>query len=74
MSNFLWITIFVSLLDKLNVPLLYISTDYVFDGNDSPYKETDEPTPINEYGRLKLLGEKVVLDANLSKFFNCLKM
>lgn len=54
--------------------MLYISTDYVFNGNNSPYKETDEPTPINEYGRLKLLGEKVVLGANISKFFNCLKM
>ncbi|VVC36206.1 Hypothetical protein CINCED_3A007342 [Cinara cedri] len=51
--------------NKLNVPLLYISTDYVFNGDNSPYKETDEPTPINEYGRLKLLGEKSILDANL---------
>jgi len=54
------------LLDHLNVPLLYISTDYVFSGDESPYKETDEPSPINEYGRLKLLGEKAVLAANLS--------
>ncbi|XP_050420870.1 methionine adenosyltransferase 2 subunit beta-like [Adelges cooleyi] len=50
--------------NRLNVPLLYISTDYVFDGKSSPYKETDKPTPINEYGRLKLLGEKEVLEAN----------
>lgn len=54
------------LLDNLKVPFLYISTDYVFDGDKSPYKETDEPTPINEYGRLKLLGEKAVLAANPS--------
>jgi len=53
------------LANKLNVPLLYISTDYVFNGSNSPYKETDEPTPINEYGKLKLLGEKAVLDANI---------
>ncbi|XP_025201510.1 methionine adenosyltransferase 2 subunit beta-like [Melanaphis sacchari] len=50
--------------NKLNVPLLYISTDYVFDGDKSPYKEIDEPTPINEYGKLKLLGEKAVFAAN----------
>ncbi|KAL5234815.1 hypothetical protein ACI65C_002225 [Semiaphis heraclei] len=50
--------------NHLNVPLLYISTDYVFNGDESPYKETDEPSPINEYGRLKLLGEKAVLAAN----------
>ncbi|CAH1722232.1 unnamed protein product [Aphis gossypii] len=52
--------------NNLKVPFLYISTDYVFDGDKSPYKETDEPTPINEYGRLKLLGEKAVLAANLN--------
>jgi len=53
-------------LDQLNVPLLYISTDYVFNGDESPYKETDKPSPINEYGRLKLLGEKAILAANPS--------
>lgn len=51
---------------------MYISTDYVFNGDNSPYKETDEPTPINEYGRLKLLGEKAILATNPSK--NCLIM
>lgn len=50
--------------------MIYISTDYVFDGDNSPYKETDEPMPINEYGRLKLLGEKAVLATNPSKLFN----
>ncbi|XP_050544416.1 methionine adenosyltransferase 2 subunit beta-like isoform X2 [Daktulosphaira vitifoliae] len=50
--------------NQLNIPLLYISTDYVFDGKKSPYKESDEPSPINEYGKLKLLGEKKVLSAN----------
>jgi len=60
------------LLDNLNVPLLYISTDYVFDGDKSPYKETDEPSPINEYGRLKLLGEKAVLAANPSMTYKIL--
>jgi len=38
--------------------LLYISTDYVFDGKkDRPYRPDDTPNPINEYGRSKLLGE-----------------
>jgi len=65
---------FISFLDELNITLLYISTDYVFDGDNSPYKETDKPTPINEYGKLKLLGEKAVLDTNISEFsFNHLK-
>ena len=41
--------------------ILHVSTDYVFDGSKgSPYDETDEPRPINTYGRAKLLGEVLV--------------
>jgi len=43
------------------VPLLYISTDYVFDGEKpSPYREDDAPRPINVYGQSKLQGEQHV--------------
>ncbi len=35
-----------------------LSTDYVFDGRSGPYKESDEPTPVNVYGRSKLEGER----------------
>jgi dTDP-4-dehydrorhamnose reductase len=39
--------------------LLYLSTDYVFDGRQGvPYRETDEPHPVNLYGRSKLEGER----------------
>jgi dTDP-4-dehydrorhamnose reductase len=45
--------------NKKNIPLIHISTDYVFDGEkDSPYTETDIENPINQYGRTKFLGEK----------------
>jgi len=40
--------------------LLYVSTDYVFDGKKGNYKETDETNPINFYGLSKLEGEKII--------------
>lgn len=46
---------------KLDIPLIYISTDYVFDGTKkSPYTADDEPNPLNVYGRTKLLGEEAI--------------
>ncbi len=45
----------------LNVPLLHLSTDYVFDGClDRPYNEKDLTNPASVYGRSKLLGEEKI--------------
>lgn len=50
---------------KDDVPLLYFSTDAVFDGSKSkkPYLENDPPNPLSEYGKSKLLGEQMVMEA-----------
>jgi len=40
--------------------MIYISTDFVFDGKKGMYKETDKTNPINYYGKTKLEGEKRV--------------
>ena len=45
---------------KLNSFLVYVSTDYVFDGNLGMYKEDDVTNPLGFYGESKLEGEKVV--------------
>jgi dTDP-4-dehydrorhamnose reductase len=45
----------------LGAPIVYFSTDYVFDGTKrEPYVESDEPRPLSAYGRSKLGGEREV--------------
>ena len=48
------------LCSELKCFLIYISTDYVFDGSSPPYKPSDTPNPINAYGQSKLDGERAV--------------
>jgi len=46
---------------ELGVPLLHLSTDYVFDGSlDRPYQEDDQTNPTSVYGRSKLTGEEQI--------------
>ena len=45
--------------------IIFISTDFVFDGLHGPYKEEDEPNPVNYYGSTKLAAEKAVIQSGL---------
>lgn len=46
------------LCQKKNIPLMYVSTSYVFDGmKDTPYAPGDPTNPINAYGKSKLAAE-----------------
>ncbi len=42
--------------------VVYLSTDYVFDGRDGPYSEEAEPSPQSHYGKTKMYGEKAILE------------
>jgi len=50
----------VNICKETGKKLLYISTDYVFDGTKDEYREDDVPNPISWYGRTKYEGEKLV--------------
>lgn len=50
----------VKLCQEFNIKLIYISTDYVFDGEKGNYKENDQVLPINKYAWSKLGGECAV--------------
>jgi dTDP-4-dehydrorhamnose reductase len=48
----------------LAIPIIHLSTAYVFDGaNPAPYREDDPVAPLNVYGRSKLMGERAVMAA-----------
>ncbi|MHB2153858.1 dTDP-4-dehydrorhamnose reductase [Calditrichota bacterium GD2] len=50
---------------SFNPIFIHVSTDYVFDGENGPYSEEDEPNPRGNYARSKLAAEHVVENSNL---------
>ena len=66
MVIWLW-TIYIYFAAEIGAFLIFISTDYVFDGTKPPYKPGDATNPLNKYGVSKLDGEKVVQAIQSSK-------
>jgi dTDP-4-dehydrorhamnose reductase len=61
--NFLGVKNLARAAKENNLPLLHISTDYVFSGEKKgAYREDDLPNPLNAYGKTKLLGDQILID------------
>ena len=60
----------VFIANKLDIPLLYISTAGIFDGEKELYDDWDEPNPLGVYARSKYMGEKFVCE-NTARYLVC---
>jgi len=60
----------VYIANELNIPLLYISTAGIFDGNKDLYDDWDQPNPLGVYARSKFMGERYVVE-NAKRFLVC---
>lgn len=50
----------ISICEEKSIQLIYLSTDFVFDGADGPYKEEDAVNPVSYYGESKVLAEALL--------------
>ena len=53
----------ISVANKLNIPLLYISTAGIFDGSKDSFDDWDQPNPLGHYARSKYAGERNVMQS-----------
>jgi len=60
----------VNIANDLNIPILYISTAGIFDGEKDLYDDWDSPNPLGVYARSKYMGEKYVVE-NAKRYLVC---
>lgn len=60
----------VYIANKLNIPILYISTAGIFDGKKELYDDWDQPNPLGVYARSKYMGERFVVE-NANRYLVC---
>ncbi|QPH41177.1 SDR family oxidoreductase [Pedobacter endophyticus] len=53
----------ISLCEEKNIQLVHLSTDFIFDGANGPYKEDDAANPLSYYGESKVLAEELFKDS-----------
>jgi len=70
LTNTLCVENAVFIANKLDIPLLYISTAGIFDGKKEIYDDWDMPNPLGVYARSKYMGERFVVE-NAKRFLIC---
>lgn len=70
LTNTLCVENAVYIANALDIPLLYISTAGIFDGNKPLYDDWDQPNPLGVYARSKYMGERFVCE-NAHRFLVC---
>lgn len=60
----------VWLANRLDIPMLYISTAGIFDGAQETYDDWDQPNPLGHYARSKYMGERFVVE-NAARYLVC---
>jgi dTDP-4-dehydrorhamnose reductase len=70
LTNTLAVENAVFIANKLNIPLLYISTAGIFDGRKEFYDDWDLPNPLGVYARSKYMGERFVIE-NAKRYLIC---
>jgi dTDP-4-dehydrorhamnose reductase len=70
LTNTLCVENAVYISNKLDIPILYISTAGIFDGKQELYDDWDQPNPLGVYARSKYMGERFVVE-NAKRFLVC---
>ena len=70
LTNTLSVENAVYIANRLDIPLLYISTAGIFDGNRGSYDDWDIPNPLGVYARSKFMGERFVVE-NSNRYLIC---
>jgi dTDP-4-dehydrorhamnose reductase len=70
LTNTLSVEHAVYIANQLDIPILYISSAGIFDGNKAMYDDWDQPNPLGVYARTKFLGERYTIN-NANRFLVC---
>jgi dTDP-4-dehydrorhamnose reductase len=56
----------IQICQQYNIRLIHLSTDFIFDGLNGPYSETDKPNPLSFYGKSKWEAEQLLINSSCS--------